>query len=300
MSDPVLPPVFFRNNYDIAYQLGLFDTLSLIYTRVSEFGETQDQDRLHAFVDRTVPWSLLQSIDLRRGQDHASVVINTNITRAATLSQRAIDETTNTAGSLTDFIVFSLPCDAVVYYYWVPSVIAYITGRPTSIMEMQQCDRYTNVNDAISAGKSFMCPKFCRFISVNSKKLIKNIAREKCFSWSMKLQQQPFFYDTSIMVSNTTERPTVVVCPCVFSSAILLFKTIITALSAMYTFTGPVLEYISTISEGQVKLIYFVIAVPLTKDHRFLVDSLSQQLHGCCGVSSQYQPQKMPTKTMYW
>lgn len=107
---------FFSSNYEIAYQMGLLDTLTLLYSQIIDpaapaCGSTR---RLHTdnisktalifMLEDTMPRSLEAAVRIRKSKSVPSLAAG-GVMRSATLSQRAIEEVVNTPGTLTDFVV---------------------------------------------------------------------------------------------------------------------------------------------------------------------------------------------------
>lgn len=249
--DPPQQQMRFNSNYDIAYELGVLDTLSLVYARAC------DSDDIKSSINSNIPTSLLQAIDLRHSAHSNSTVPKDIITKAATLSQRAIEETANTSGSLADFIVTQYMESK---YSWFPSTITNMLGHA---MDGTEVASYSTLTEAVAAARTYMRDRVqpvCQYISLRGKKIIRSSAHKHKDRWSAECDnnRNNIHVDTSVTIHSVGY---VVVCHKTQSpvAATATYMTVINAIDKLKETSPAALEYIGYL--GVESIVYFAVSM---------------------------------------
>lgn len=203
---------FFGSNYEIAYQMGLLDTITILYGKivtienlsplsfVSENADATENDnsrhRLVMMLEDSIPAALHSANHMKHLSGNNTISSSTSFShaleftepstlcvRSATLSQRAIEEVTKTAGSLTDFVVCrsinsnGSATDDPICYTWFPSVAMSLCNCSPASMRTGSIPKSTrqfiSFDTALRDATQFMCTKaqrVCRYAKGNVSK----------------------------------------------------------------------------------------------------------------------------------
>jgi len=118
------------SNHDVAYHMGIMDTITIMFEQSTAL--TGESEALE------YPKSFIGALDARRryltfhNQSKRAIdgPQDRDITKAATLAQRAVDDISNHSGSMPDTIVYTHDNNC---WTWAPAYSIFITQRPLRI-----------------------------------------------------------------------------------------------------------------------------------------------------------------------
>ncbi len=123
-EDPqeIFVPFFKFSNHDVAYHMGMMDTLTIMFER----GQNLDKEEISDLLD--IPKALFVALDARRRFKKGTGDFRDSA-KAATMAQRSVEDISYHAGSMPDVVIYTIEGTDGIRWTWAPSFTTSVTQR---------------------------------------------------------------------------------------------------------------------------------------------------------------------------